>query len=158
MVTDMKRSWGIENYKNLTQKLSGNYKILLIGSPNENRELKYVSGNLKNVYIVTPSLKYTPSVINACRIFIGNHSGLSHIALKIGKPMVAIVDGGYFNWYFPLYNNNPENVFIFNKLECFECDWNCIFQEPYCLTKIPLEKVLLNLNKLINLNTNRKNA
>ena len=152
LVTDMKRSWGVENYKILTQKLSESFKVLLIGSIAEKNVLKYISGNLKNVFIITPSLRYTPSVINFCKLFIGNHSGLSHIALKLQKPLIAIVDGGFFNYYFPIFEDRPENIFIYHKLECFECDWNCKYHEPLCLKNITVENVLKNVNILLNIN------
>ncbi len=149
MVTEMDRSWGIENYKTLTGKLCEKNKILLIGSPSEEETLGYISGNLRNTFVITPSLKYTPSIINSCRIFIGNNSGLTHIAIKLGKPTVAIIDGGFFDWIFPINENDPKNVFIYNKLDCFGCDWKCIYKEPICLTKISLKEVLNKSKELL---------
>ncbi|HEY5123402.1 MAG TPA: glycosyltransferase family 9 protein [Ignavibacteria bacterium] len=149
MVSDMERSWGIENYKTLTGILSKKNKIILIGSFSEIQTLKFISGNLKNVFVIAPSLKLTPSVINSCRIFIGNNSGLSHIAIKLGKPTVAIIDGGFFDWIFPINEDYPKNVFIYNKLDCFGCDWKCIYKEPLCLTKILVEEVLYKSQKLL---------
>jgi ADP-heptose:LPS heptosyltransferase len=147
---DMKRSWGLEKYKLLIDKLSEKHKIVLIGSDKEKAMLKDLSGDNQNVNIILPELCEIPSFIVNCSLYIGNHSGLSHFALKYNVYFLVILDGGFYDMYMPFNTSDPKNNYIFNKLPCFGCQMFCIYKEYYCLTDIKYEEVYEKVMKILN--------
>jgi ADP-heptose:LPS heptosyltransferase len=151
--TDLERTWGIENYSKLSKELAGTYRVVLIGSPKEKLLLEKIRQDNENILIDTSSLKDLPGIIKHCLMFIGGDSGLTHIALKLGKPLLAILDGGYFNTYFPYRVEDKNNNYIYNMMDCFECGFDCIFDKKYCLVNISYEEVINKTNKILkNLN------
>jgi|WetSurMetagenome_2_1015567.scaffolds.fasta_scaffold54721_2 ADP-heptose:LPS heptosyltransferase len=145
----MTRTWGIENFKKLCSILKDKYELILIGSKSEISILKYIAGGNKDIRINTCDLEFLPVLIDSTKLFIGSDSGLTHIALKLNKPFVAILDGGYFNMFFPFQEENRNFKYVYNKMDCFECDWKCIYREPKCLTQISMEQVLQSIDKLL---------
>jgi|WetSurMetagenome_2_1015567.scaffolds.fasta_scaffold05860_6 ADP-heptose:LPS heptosyltransferase len=151
--TDLERTWGIKNYSKLSKELAETYRVVLIGSPKEKLLLERIRQDNKNILIDTSSLKDLPGIINHCLMFIGGDSGLTHIALKLGKPFLAILDGGYFNRYFPYRIEDKNNNYIYYLMDCFECGFDCIFDKKYCLINISYDDVINKTNKILkNLN------
>lgn len=149
MSTDLERTWGIKNFSKLSNELAGKYKIILIGSQKEKKILECIRQGNKNILIDTSLLMDLPDIINHCRLFIGGDSGLTHIALKLDKPLLAILDGGYFNRYFPYCAEDKKFNYIYNEMDCFECGFDCIYDKKYCLLNIPYEDVLNKTNEIL---------
>jgi len=147
--SDLSKSWGIENYKNLCSELNKKYKIILIGSPGSIDSLQYISGGNSNVYLETCELEYIPAVIANSKLFIGNDSGLTHLALKLNKTLIAILSGAYFNMYFPYKGKPGKFVYLYEIRDCFDCHSECIYQKPLCLTNIKLNYVMEEIEKIL---------
>jgi ADP-heptose:LPS heptosyltransferase len=147
--TEIDRTWGLDNFSGLSKELSKFNKIVLLGSENEKTLLIRIKNKNENVIIDTSPLEELPDILNYCKIFIGGDSGLTHIALKLGKPLLAILDGGYFNRYFPYREEDKKNNYIFHMMDCFECGFNCIYDKKYCLTNISFEEVFEKANQIL---------
>ena len=149
--SDMKRSWGINNFKELCKELTKSFKIVLLGSENDREILDIISESNKKIINSAGILKIfeVPSVISKSRLFIGNDSGLTHIALKLDVSVIAIIGGCNYGKFFPFGEENPDVVYHYDKMDCFGCEWKCIYNERLCLTNVTLEDVLLSSNKLL---------
>lgn len=149
--SDIKRSWGINNYAELCKELSDKYKIVLLGSQDEEEILEVISKSNSNITNIAGLLKLNevPSIINKSMLFIGNDSGVSHIALKLNVPMIAIIGGGNFGKFFPFDKENPKVIYLYNEMGCFGCEWRCIYKERFCLTSVKLSTVLDSVKKLV---------
>jgi ADP-heptose:LPS heptosyltransferase len=147
--TDMERTWGKDNFSRLCNEIAASNKIVLIGSPKEKKILEEIKNDNENILIDTSSLKILPDIINHCRFFVGGDSGLTHIAMKLGKPLLAILDGGYFNRYFPYRTEDKNNNFIYHMMDCFGCGFDCIFDKKYCLLNISYDDVLKKVKELL---------
>ncbi len=147
--SELERTWGIDNFTKLCKKLTMSNKIILVGSPREKNILKKIKNKNENIIIDTSSLSDLPDIIQYCKLFIGGDSGLTHIALKLGKPFLAILDGGYFNKYFPYKKENKNNNYLYNMMDCFECGFNCIYERKFCLENISFEYVYYEVKKLL---------
>ena len=148
--TELERTWGVENFTRLSTELAEKYKIVLIGSPKEKTLLEEIRNGNENIIIDTSPLNKLPGIISHCRLFIGGDSGLTHIALKLGKSLLAVLDGGYFNRYFPYKTEDSKNNYIFNLMDCFECGFDCIYDKKYCLLNITYESVINKVNEILN--------
>lgn len=148
--TEPDRVWDAEKFKKLCAELSKEIKIVLEGSPAEKSNLEYIRNGNDNIIVDTSPLGELPGIIGNCRLFIGGDSGLTHIALKLGKPLLALLDGGYFNRYFPYRENDKNNNYIYKIMDCFECGFDCIYDKKLCITNIEFEEVLNKAKDIIN--------
>jgi hypothetical protein len=145
------RDWGQNNFERLIQKLNDQYHIILIGSEHQEEKLLSIKSYSTNVSVLAGRLQLNalPSLIMKCDLFIGLDSGLSHLALKLNIPMIAIIGGGQFNRFFPWGLCN-HSIFLYHKLDCFGCEWRCIKEKPYCISNITVDQVYQAVISLLN--------
>lgn len=147
MTSEMHRSWGLDNYRELCNRI--NDKIILLGTKDELSSLEFVRAGRLNIKTITDlKLSQLSAVLDKCKIFIGNDSGLTHMAHQIEKPLIAIIGGGKFDKFFP-YKERKDARFLYNKLDCFGCDWKCIYDKKYCLTEISVDMVMNSIQTLL---------
>jgi len=142
------RDWGTEKFKKLISKLADTYKVLLLGSLDQNKKLEKFRMDSVSISAGKLNFKELFGQIENVKLFIGLDSGLSHIALKVGTPFIAIIGGGNFGRFFP-YNESSKARYLYHNMECFGCEWRCIHKEPYCLTEITVDEVLKNVNEIL---------
>lgn len=142
------QSWPLKNYTELIRLLAANYEIVILGNNNVCSDKFDIpkKNNIKNLISKT-DLSQADEYIKNCSLFIGNDSGLTHLALFHNVPLVGIIGGGNFGQFFP-YSNQNKNMFLFHSLECFNCKWKCKYPESFCLTRITVEQVYLTVEKL----------
>lgn len=148
--SDIDRSWGLVNYRQIALALSKRYHIKILGSAPEIKYAKeYFSGieNCSNLVGTMPILDVL-KIIRKTRLFIGNDSGLTHAALKFNVPLIAIIGGGNYEMYFP-YEPSKERKYFAHKMDCFGCEWNCIHSQRFCLTNIFPDAVLSAAEKIL---------
>jgi heptosyltransferase I len=148
--SEMEKTWGVENYGKLSNKLAEDYKIVLIGSGKEKSLLEKIKNNNEKIIIAETSLKELPEIINNCYLFIGGNSGPAHIALQLGVRFLVILYGGYFNWYFPYRAEDKNNNYVYHFMDCFECGVNCIHEKILCLENLKYDEVISKVYKILN--------
>lgn len=148
--SDISRNWGLNKYIELINFISKTNKVVLLGSNNEANLLNNSLINLHNInnLIGKTSFYQAAEYINNCIMFIGNDSGLTHLALKLNKPIVAIIGGGMWGRFFP-FNQSETKLFLNNDIGCNGCHWNCIHEVKYCLTDLSIKTVIKNINTLL---------
>ena len=146
---DIKRSYGVNNFRTICTKLSDKFKIVILGTEREKEISEGITGGIKNVINLTGKLhlKDLPAVIKNAEFYIGNDSGLTHIALRMNTPLVAIIGGGNYGRYLP-YMESAQRKYLFHQMECFGCQWKCIYKERHCITDLEIETVIDTINKL----------
>ena len=61
--------------------------------------------------------------------------------------MVAIIGGGNYGRYLP-YLESDRRIYLYHKMECFGCEWNCIYKERHCITDLEVGTVIESIKKL----------
>ncbi|MFC1648858.1 glycosyltransferase family 9 protein [Nanoarchaeota archaeon] len=92
---DLKRCWGIEDYKKLIDELlKKKYKIYLLGTDKEYNEpiTKKYGKKITNLVGKT-NIRETALVIKNMNLYIGNDSGLSHVAAAVDTNSITIFMG-----------------------------------------------------------------
>ncbi len=153
------KNWCMRNFKELIKILSENFFIYLIGSRKQKNQLDFLKDNNANVINLAGKFKLyqLPSILKKSSLFIGNDSGLTHLAAKLNIPAIAIIGGGSYGRFFPIPFNDLDIKYTFYFMDCFGCDWKCKYKEKYCLTKISVEDILKNVDFLIGNIYNYKN-
>ena len=135
------RRWPAENFSSLADIISREFDLAVVVSGNreERGTLLRVAGTMKRKATVSSDLNIlsTTELLTRSSLFVGNESGLLHLAATLGVPGVGILGGGHFNRYFPYGSVR----IVHHPLDCYECNWKCKFPEPYCITDITVEDV-----------------
>ena len=149
--SDIKRSWGVNNFKELSLELTESFKVVLLGSRNNKEILDSISKFNKKIINTAGQLKLheVPSLISNSKLFIGNDSGLTHIALKLNIPAIAIIGGGNYGKFFPFDEKNPKVIYLYDTMDCFGCEWRCVYKEMYCLKNVLVTNVLKSIKNLL---------
>lgn len=143
------KEYPLENYLELIVYIISNYdlSIIVVGDTRVSFT-NIVSKKIINLTGQT-SLLEVLQLINNCRVFVGNDSGLLHAAIALGKKSIGIVGGGVWGRIYP-YGDYTNVDYIHKYLECFNCDWNCIYKAPKCLHEIKLDRLITLTDKKLN--------
>ncbi|MHB8931108.1 MAG: glycosyltransferase family 9 protein, partial [Melioribacteraceae bacterium] len=117
---DRTKAWGERNYKLFCQMITDRVNIILIGSEKERLSIEKIKDGNDRVMNLAGKLKLDEiqALIKRCSLFIGNDSGLSHLALKADIPMIAIIGGGSYRRYFP-FKQTDTRMFLYYAMDCF---------------------------------------
>jgi ADP-heptose:LPS heptosyltransferase len=90
-----KKVWPLERFLNLTEFLNKHFgsKMLVVLGPAEGTEVRkaFEAENSPALFLAKGlSLIRLASVMEGCRCFIGNDSGISHLSAALGVPTIAI--------------------------------------------------------------------
>ena len=143
------RRWPWERFAELGDILAAQtgVEIILCGNRGENGLLSTIAKRMKKTppIISDLSIQSVVELIKRASMVVGNESGLLHIAASVGTPAICILGGGHFSRYFPYGSTRVVNY----KLDCYECNWKCPFPEAYCLTRISVEDVMGEVERVI---------
>jgi ADP-heptose:LPS heptosyltransferase len=147
-----RKVWPMERFLSLAQILQDRFgsRILIVLGPAEGSEVERVFeriGPYAFIQVKGLSLLQLASVMEGCRLFIGNDSGISHMASALGIPTIAI-----FGPTDPrVWSPRGEKVWVvWRKIPCSPCTRERFFQctDSECLKGIEIEEVLKGLERL----------
>jgi ADP-heptose:LPS heptosyltransferase len=85
------------------------------------------------------------------KTILSNDSVSGHLAHYFKKNSYTFLGGGHFKRFFPYPNvSNKKHKYIYKKMKCFNCNWNCIYDnlslKNYpCIDAIYKKKNLINI-------------
>jgi ADP-heptose:LPS heptosyltransferase len=134
------KRWPLERFRDLARRVSSTYgaHIIIIKGPAEqdidDRSLEF-PGATSPVILDGLSLPDLGGVLERCRLFIGNDSGVTHMAAAIGVPVIAIFGPSDPVQWAP----RGREVVLFRKpVSCSPCDRQAMLRchPRLCLTTI----------------------
>jgi ADP-heptose:LPS heptosyltransferase len=148
---NFKRSWERDKFLQLIKLIQSksSQSIYLAGGAEDIETGEYLSGNLPPNSIINligkTSLPQLVDVIGNAALVIANETSAIHIAAATQTKAICILGGGHFERFSP-YPQQNNIVCIFEKLECYYCNWNCQFKtnatEPFpCISILSIEQV-----------------
>ncbi len=78
--------------------------------------------------------------IAEAHVVLGLESAPAHLATALDKPGVFLLGGGHFGWLAP-WSKSHKQVWLHHGMDCYQCCWQCIHPEPYCITHIKPEAI-----------------
>lgn len=141
------RRWGTANYAALALQLidTCGHKIILLGTETEwpaGQEIRGIHPDIINLCGQT-DLRTAGAVLSRAELFIGNDSGLAHLAGAVGIPVVVLSGADNPQETSPLAAK--KTVIIKDNLECISCVKNyCPLSEDkylQCMKQITVEEV-----------------
>ena len=137
------KQWATENFARVVEFLAERgYASIAIAAPHENAILENLSSEA-SVGIVTfdLSLPEVTALASRSHVFVGNDSGIAHIAAAVGTPSVVIFGSSNIAHWRP-WNRAAAEV-VFEEMPCQPCHgYFCEqFAQPECILRVPLARV-----------------
>ena len=133
--------WSVERFAQLANNLKEKYpvKIIVVASLAEEAIVNKLSGlmKIKPCVVLGLGLDKAAAIIAQGSIFIGNNSGLLHIAAALGRPTVSTM-GPTVPWLWMPQGNNQ--VVLWHNLECSPCNRG-VCREHKCMELITVEEM-----------------
>ncbi len=147
-----KKLWPLQNFLDLFRHLQAHLrgKFLIVLGPAEGKEVQQAFEALRSPHLVFGkglSLIQLASVMEGCRLFIGNDSGISHMAAALGLPTLAIFGPTDHRVWSP----RGEKVEVVRLgIPCSPCSEERFFlcKEVECLNRIEVADLLNRLRRM----------
>lgn len=137
------KMWPKEKWQELINRLR--IKVVIAGTEGDLKhglELPKTAIDLRGKTTVT-EMKY---IINNAAVFIGNDSGLMHVADALETPLIAIFGSTNPHWTGPV---SKKAAIFSSSLDCAPCyDEKCRFGHYNCLKEITVDRILKTAQEL----------
>jgi ADP-heptose:LPS heptosyltransferase len=148
------KSWRMENFEELSHLLAGKTAsaIAFAGAPDalrpKDRFRRWQEGRFDDFTGRTTMPEFLRLIAGA-RLVVTNDSGGMHLALALGRPVVAVAGGGLPHRYhpYPPASGAPALRVVENSLPCYGCNWRCIYPvapgaPAFCVDSVTVSQVL----------------
>lgn len=158
---DKNRQWPILNYKKLINYLVKELKcqILILGGASEISLAHILTENIKPSSIINltgkTSIRETAALLGECALFIGNDTGVKHIAAAMETPVVEI--SRFHKQGKKMHNQSPFRFHAWGVINRVlqpdfpkdDCKDDCKYNHPHCIENVDLGSVINAINSLI---------
>jgi len=147
-----KKVWPLDRFLNLARILQDRHrsKLLIVLGPAEGPDVRKAfetTGPNSPVLAKGLTLLQLASVMDGCRFFVGNDSGISHMAAALGLPTLAIFGPTDQSVWSP---RGEETFVVWRGIHCSPCSQEKFFQcrDPECLRAVEVKDVLQGLEEI----------
>jgi ADP-heptose:LPS heptosyltransferase len=146
------KQWASENYARVAEYLAAaGIKRVAVASKSEAEVLVKVheSARVPIVSFDDLSLPEITALAAKAKLFIGNDSGIAHIAAAVGTPTVVIFGSSNRDHWRP-WTDTPNEV-VYEKFECQPCPgFRCeVYGEPKCIQSVSTESVIAAIDRVL---------
>lgn len=147
------KCWPVGRYAELILRLKDKIdaQIIVISGPADSEIIEKLKSKVNDKIVIVDqlSLPNLAAVIKKCNLFIGNDSGITHIAAAVGTPVIAIYGATDPEVWGP---RGVRVRILYNKAHCSPClpdnRRSCFSQ--ICFEDITVENVIHEIKKIIN--------
>jgi len=139
------KQWATEKFARVAEELSARgLAVVAITAPSDTQiaeELQRAS-TVQVIALTNLSLPEVTALSARARLFVGNDSGIAHIAVAVEAPSVVIFGSSNVEHWRP-WATAPAEV-VLEEMECQPCHgYFCEkFEQPECILRVPVERVL----------------
>ena len=146
------KMWAKKNWVALGTRLAAEgFDIAVVCSKNEKtyaEEIALGVGNKAKVYADLDFSKLA-SFLSRLRIFIGNDSGVRHMAAALGVNTVTLFGPEDIKEWHP-YKEEAGHSYVFHRMSCINCALEiCDKPQHYCMDAITVEEVYSKVKQLV---------
>ncbi len=152
------KQWATENFARVAEELTARgLTAIAIVSPKEKAVVQaLIRESSAPVFGLSDlSLPEVTALTSRTRLFVGNDSGIAHIAAAAGAPCVVIFGSSNITHWRP-WTTNPNEV-VREEMPCQPCHgYFCAeFEKPECILRVPLERVIGAIDRILDELQNR---
>lgn len=145
------KQWATEKFARVVEFLAERgFTAVAIAAPNEQALLETLSSEASvNVVSLALSLPEVTALAARSQLFVGNDSGMAHIAAAVGTPSVVVFGSSNIAHWRP-WNSAPAEV-VFEEMPCQPCHgYFCEqFAQPECILRVPVVRVTAAIDRLL---------
>lgn len=146
------KQWATEKFARVAEYLAAReLAVVVLTAPNQTRLAEQLKENSAAPVITFTDLslpEVTALAAQAC-LFVGNDSGIAHIAAAVGLAAVVIFGSSNIAHWSP-WATAPAEV-VFEEMDCQPCHgYYCEkFAQPECILRVPEERVLAAVDRVL---------
>jgi predicted lipopolysaccharide heptosyltransferase III len=145
------KQWATEKFARVVEFLAERgFTSIAIAAPNEQALLEQLRSETPvNVVTFALSLPEVTALAARSQLFVGNDSGIAHIAAAVGTPSVVIFGSSNIAHWRP-WNSAPAEV-VFEEMACQPCPgYFCgQFAQPECILRVPVNRVTAAIDRVL---------
>ncbi len=146
------KQWATENFARVVEAASSRgFTPAAVVAPNEKplmQSLKQASST-PIVGFDNLSLPEITALAARAKLFVGNDSGIAHIAAAVGAPCVVIFGSSNIAHWRPWTTN--ANEIVREEMACQPCHgYFCAeFEKPECILRVPVDRVIAAIDRVL---------
>ena len=143
------KQWAVEHFARVIEYLAERgLTSVAIAAPNEQALLEQLRSET-SVITFALSLPEVTALAARSRLFVGNDSGIAHIAAAVGTPSVVVFGSSNIAHWRP-WNSTPAEV-VFEEMPCQPCHgYFCEqFAQPECILRVPVVRVTAAIDRVL---------
>jgi predicted lipopolysaccharide heptosyltransferase III len=146
------KQWAAEHFGRVATELAGKgLSIVAISTPNETHIMDELKRNTPAPVLALKdlSLPEITALISRARLFVGNDSGIAHMAAAVRAPSVVIFGSSNIAHWRPWATAAAE--IVYEEMECQPCHgYFCEkFDQPECIKRVPVERVMAAVERVL---------
>lgn len=146
------KRWAVEKFARVVEEVAARgLTPVVIVAPEEKQISEAVTqaSSARIISLRDLSLPEVTALSSRARLFIGNDSGIAHIAAAAGAPCVVIFGSSNTVHWRP-WTIQP-NEFVREELPCQPCHgYFCAeFEKPECILRVPVERVVAAIDRVL---------
>jgi predicted lipopolysaccharide heptosyltransferase III len=145
------KQWAATNFGKIVDFLQGKgISAAAIAGPNEDAVLnELITASAAPVVAFHLSLPEVTALAARSRLFVGNDSGIAHIAAAVKTPAVVVFGSSNVAHWRP-WNTAPAEI-VYEELPCQPCHgYFCEqFPEPECILRVPVGRVTAAVERVL---------
>ena len=145
------KQWATENFARVAEYVAERgFAPVAVAAPHEQVVLENLVGE-SSVHVETFELSLPEVTALAARsqVFVGNDSGIAHIAAAVGTRSVVVFGSSNIAHWRP-WNSAPAEV-VFEQMPCQPCHgYFCEkFAQPECILRVPVARVTAAIDRVL---------
>lgn len=144
------KQWPVENFARVIEYLADKgFAPVAIAAPNESALIRdLLSASSSKISTFDLSLPEVTALAARSQLFVGNDSGIAHIAAAVGTPSVVIFGSSNVAHWRP-WNRSAAEV-VFEEMPCQPCHgYFCEkFAQPECILRVPISSVIAAVERI----------
>jgi lipopolysaccharide heptosyltransferase II len=146
------KRWPAENFARIADDVARRgLKPIAIASANEQAVLdSLISRSSSGVIgLCNLTLPEVAALASRANLFVGNDSGIAHIAAAVGAPCVVVFGSSNITHWRP-WTTSPNEV-VQHELPCQPCHgYFCSqFDQPECILRVPVDRVVAAIDRIL---------
>jgi ADP-heptose:LPS heptosyltransferase len=147
------KQWATDKFARVVEFLAERgYATVSVAAPHESAVLNELASEASvRVICFDLSLPEVTALLARAQLFVGNDSGIAHIAAAVATPSVVIFGSSNQAHWRP-WATAPAEV-VFEEMPCQPCHgYFCEkFEQPECILRVPVTRVTAAIDRVLNI-------
>ncbi len=150
------KQWSAEKFGEVAHELSGQgLAVVVITTPTQSETVEEVRRHASAPIISFNDLALPEitALLAQARLFVGNDSGIAHMAAAVETPAVVVFGSSNTAHWRPWVSDSPGSAaeIVFEEMDCQPCHgYFCEkFARPECILRVPVNRVMAAVDRVL---------